>query len=290
MAIKKQSLGKGLGALFEENNVEVDEKQVKLIRTALLEPNKNQPRKNFNKESLSELSESLKEYGMLQPIIAKKIGEDSYRIISGERRWRAARMAGITEVPVIVRESDDIDTLEIGLVENLQREDLNPADEAMGYKTLRDEFGLTQDEIAKKVGKSRPAVANSMRLLGLSENVLNALAEGNISAGHARAFLPLCEKLSEKDVSAILQKTIDGELTVRDLENIYKRASADVKPKKVLPERMYYDQIENDLSRQTGRKIKIKAGKKKGRIEIDYYDKNDFESLINALKKSGMER
>lgn len=290
MTIKKQSLGKGLGALFEENNVEVDEKQVKLIRTSLLEPNKNQPRKSFNKESLSELSESLKEYGMLQPIIARKTGDDSYKIISGERRWRAARMAGITEVPVIIRETDDMVTLEIGLVENLQREDLNPADEAMGYKTLCDEFGLTQEEIAKKVGKSRPAVANSMRLLNLSENVLKALAEGSISAGHARAFLPICEKLPAKDISSILQRTIDGELTVRDLENIYKKATTEVKPKNTPPERIYYDQIESDLSRQTGRKIKIKAGRKKGKIEIDYYDKNDFEALINALKKSGMER
>lgn len=284
MSLKKQSLGKGLDALFEENDVEIDEKQVKLIKTDLLEPNKEQPRRIFDKTALSELADSLSEHGMLQPIIARKLG-DVYQIISGERRWRAARMAGLLEVPVIVKELDDREALEIAMIENLQREDLNLMEEAVGYRRLMDEFGMTQEALSKRVGKSRPVIANSLRLLSLPENVAKAAETGEITGGHARAFLPLCEKLPKKEIDELLKKTVNGLLTVRDLENLSKRVSAGSGTKKSSEKDIYLKQLETDIGESLGRKIKISSRKNsKGNIQIEFYNKNDFEALITALK------
>jgi len=284
LSLKKQSLGKGLDALFFENEVEIEEKQIKLVKTSQVEPNKDQPRRVFNREALSDLASSISEHGILQPIIVRKYGS-GYQIISGERRWRAARMAGLQEVPVIIKEMDDNDALVIGLIENLQREDLNVVEEALGYKRLMETFSYTQEAISKRVGKSRPVIANALRLLALPKCVLDAAENGDITAGHARAFLPLCEKLSEKEINELLDKTIRKELTVRDLEALYKRISQE-KPKKAEnPNAIYYRELESDMAQTMGRKIKIVPKRGKGRIEIEFYNKNDFETLIEALKK-----
>lgn len=284
MSLKKQSLGKGLDALFAENEVEIDEKQIKLVKTALVEPNKEQPRRIFDKDALEDLSSSIAEHGILQPIIVRKRGE-GYQIISGERRWRAARMAGVLEVPVIIRDMDDTEALVIGLIENLQREDLNVVEEALGYKRLMETFSYTQEAISKRVGKSRPVVANALRLLALPKCVLDAAEKGDITAGHARAFLPLCEKMSQKEIEDLLEQTVNKELTVRDLEAIYRRLSEEKPKKPVNTNEIYYRQLESDMSGTMGRKIKIVPKKGKGRIEIEYYNKNDFEALVEALKK-----
>ncbi len=284
MAFKKQSLGKGLDALFAENEVEIDEKQIKLVKTSLVEPNKDQPRRTFDKAALSDLASSIAEHGILQPIIVRKYGE-GYQIISGERRWRASRMAGLQEIPVIIREIDDTDALVIGLIENLQREDLNVVEEALGYKRLMESFSYTQEAISKRVGKSRPVIANALRLLALPKCVLDAAENGDITAGHARAFLPLCEKLSEKEIVDLLEQTVNKELTVRDLEALYKKLSTEKAEKSSDPNSIYYKALETDMSATMGRKIKIVPKRGKGRIEIEFYNKNDFEILVEALKK-----
>lgn len=223
---KKHALGKGLDALFADNGLETGDSagQVRQIEISLVEPNKEQPRKIFDNEKLEELVSSIAEHGILQPIIARPIG-DRYQIVSGERRWRAARRAGLLEVPVIVREIDDKTCLEIALIENLQRENLNVIEEAKGYRQLSEEFKMTQEEIAKRVGKSRPVVANALRLLALPEKAIALTEKGELSAGHARALLPLTEKLSKKDFDKLLEDINAKNLTVRDLENLYKRLS-----------------------------------------------------------------
>lgn len=283
---KKHALGKGLDALFADNGLETGDSagQVRQIEISLVEPNKEQPRKIFDNEKLEELVSSIAEHGILQPIIARPIG-DRYQIVSGERRWRAARRAGLLEVPVIVREIDDKTCLEIALIENLQRENLNVIEEAKGYRQLSEEFKMTQEEIAKRVGKSRPVVANALRLLALPEKAIALTEKGELSAGHARALLPLTEKLSKKDFDKLLEDINAKNLTVRDLENLYKRLSEKPAEKKESPEAIYYAEIESEISEKWGRKVKISAAKNKGKIELEFYDKEDFEALIGALKK-----
>ncbi len=285
--MKKQTgLGRGLEDLFAENSIDmpVEEGQVSFVEITQVEPNKSQPRKLFDKEKISELSSSIAEHGLLQPIIVRKTG-DRYQIISGERRWRASRMAGLTEIPVIIKELDDKSALEIGLIENLQREDLNAVEEAQGYRTLIDEYGLTQEEISKRVGKSRPAVANAMRILVLPKQILDLVLAGKLSSGHARALLPLMETYTEEKLIKLAKDIVDRDLSVRQVENLSKKKPAASDSKKpVRKNDIYYAEIEESISKRWGRKAKITpSGKKGGTITLEYYNDDDFNALLDAL-------
>jgi len=285
--MKKQTgLGRGLEDLFAENSIDitVEEGQVTFVGISEVEPNKSQPRKFFDKEKIAELSISIAEHGLLQPIIVRKVGE-RYQIISGERRWRASRMAGLTEIPVIVKDIDDKTALEIGLIENLQREDLNAVEEAKGYRTLIDEYGLTQEEIAKRVGKSRPVVANALRILALPQDILDLVLAGKLTSGHARALLPLMETYSPEKLLQLAKDIIDKDLTVRQIENLSKeKKDKTEKQPKVRKNEIYYAEIEENISKQWGRKAKITpTGKKGGTITLEYYNDDDFNALLEAL-------
>lgn len=288
-----KGLGKGLNSLFEENETDFEESQKELIQIPItqVEPNKAQPRKTFEKDALDELASSIAQNGMLQPIIARPLQNGQYQIVSGERRWRAARLAGLREVPVIVKELDDKTTLEIGLIENLQREDLNIVEEAKGYRVLIEEFSLTQEEVAKRVGKSRPVIANAMRILALPEKVLDLVLEGQLSSGHARALLPLQELYEPQAFIKLVEQIIQKGLTVRDVENMAKKKPGK-KQKTEDKNAIYYASLCEDLSKSWGRKFRIKSeksakGKEKGTILIEYYSKDDFENLIEKLKDEG---
>lgn len=288
-----KGLGKGLNSLFEENETDFEESQKELIQVPItqVEPNKAQPRKTFEKDALDELASSIAQNGMLQPIIARPLQNGQYQIVSGERRWRAARLAGLREVPVIVKELDDKTTLEIGLIENLQREDLNIVEEAKGYRVLIEEFSLTQEEVAKRVGKSRPVIANAMRILALPEKVLDLVLEGQLSSGHARALLPLQELYEPQAFIKLVEQIIQKGLTVRDVENMAKKKPGK-KQKTEDKNAIYYASLCEDLSKSWGRKFRIKSeksakGKEKGTILIEYYSKDDFENLIEKLKDEG---
>lgn len=282
---RKQFLGKGLSALLEENNVEIDEKQVKKIPISSIEPNKNQPRRFFDQKALNELAESIKKHDVLEPIIVRQLG-DNYQIVSGERRWRASRIAGLETIPAIVRDYDDKTALEIAMIENLQREDLNVVEEARGYKQLMDEYSLTQEGLASLVNKSRENIANTVRLLKLPEEILTSLEKGDLTASHARALLPLVEKYSTKDLENIYKKVLEGSTTVRELEQLNKNGlkKTNKKTKKDNKD-IYIKQIEADIGAALGRKINISKKRKKGVIEIEYYSKEDFENLVQTLKK-----
>lgn len=288
-----KGLGKGLNSLFEENKTDFEESQKELIQVPItqVEPNKAQPRKTFEKDALDELASSIAQNGMLQPIIARPLQNGQYQIVSGERRWRAARLAGLREVPVIVKELDDKTTLEIGLIENLQREDLNIVEEAKGYRVLIEEFSLTQEEVAKRVGKSRPVIANAMRILALPEKVLDLVLEGQLSSGHARALLPLQELYEPQAFIKLVEQIVQKGLTVRDVENMAKKKPGK-KQKTEDKNAIYYASLCEDLSKSWGRKFRIKSeksakGKEKGTILIEYYSKDDFENLIEKLKDEG---
>ena len=288
-----KGLGKGLNSLFEENETDFEESQKELIQVPItqVEPNKAQPRKTFEKDALDELASSIAQNGMLQPIIARPLQNGQYQIVSGERRWRAARLAGLREVPVIVKELDDKTTLEIGLIENLQREDLNIVEEAKGYRVLIEEFSLTQEEVAKRVGKSRAVIANAMRILALPEKVLDLVLEGQLSSGHARALLPLQELYEPQAFIKLVEQIVQKGLTVRDVENMAKKKPGK-KQKAEDKNAIYYASLCEDLSKSWGRKFRIKSeksakGKEKGTILIEYYSKDDFENLIEKLKDEG---
>lgn len=282
---RKQFLGKGLSALLEENNVEIDEKQVKKIPISSIEPNKNQPRRFFDQKALNELAESIKKHDVLEPIIVRQLG-DNYQIVSGERRWRASRIAGLETIPAIVRDYDDKTALEIAMIENLQREDLNVVEEARGYKQLMDEYSLTQEGLASLVNKSRENIANTVRLLKLPEEILTSLEKGDLTASHARALLPLVEKYSTKDLENIYKRVLEGSTTVRELEQLNKNGLKKTNKKiKKDNKDIYIKQIEADIGAALGRKINISKKRKKGVIEIEYYSKEDFENLVQTLKK-----
>ena len=295
--MKKSGLGRGLDALFADNEIETDgeQKESLKIRISDIEPNKAQPRKYFDKEKLEELASSIREHGLLQPILVRKVN-DKYQIISGERRWRACRMAGLVEVPVILKDLDDKQALEIGLIENLQREDLNVVEEAEGYRSLIDDFGLTQEEIAKRVGKSRPVVANAMRILALPQAVLKLVVDGKLSSGHARSLLPLTKFCDEEKIIEIANDVVEKDITVRELENLAKRlenktesSSENSSKKASKAEDIYFKEIAEDLSNKWGRKVKIssasKDGKVKGTVEFEFYDNNDFNNLLDIIQK-----
>ena len=251
-----------------------------------MEPREAQPRKTFDEQALQDLADSIAQYGLIQPIVARKLEGGYYQIIAGERRWRASRMAGLTEVPVRVLEADDRRTAELALVENLQREDLNPIEEAKGYRTLMEEFGLTQEETARSVGRSRPAVANALRLLSLSPQVMELVEKKELSAGHARALLPLSsDQLQLEAAQEVLKKS----LSVRRTEQLAAKWSRDPKPARSEDPLAvdYAAEAAEELSRLLGRKVRLQEGKRGGRIELDYYDPQDREVLIESLRRLG---
>lgn len=278
----KGGLGTGLGAIFGEDIFEAVQTDFTTLPISKVESNIEQPRKYFDEVALSELTESIREHGIIQPITVRALSSGYYQIIAGERRWRAARAAGLSEVPCRIIEADDRKATEIALIENLQREDLNPLEEAEGYKVLIEEFGLTQEEAAIRVGKSRPTVTNAMRLLVLGKEIRVFLAQGVISAGHARALLKIKR---EEDQLALAQKVIEEGLSVRQTERLCDKWSKEKKAKieKEKPFVDYTKEAENRLSKSMGRKVKIVAGRKRGKLEIDYYDPDDLEIVINAL-------
>ena len=283
MAKDKKGLGIGLDVLFGTDEPE-EESELQTLPIAKVEPRLEQPREMFDEQSLQELADSIAQYGLIQPITARKLESGYYQIIAGERRWRAARLAGLTEVPVRVIEADDRRTAELALVENLQREDLNPIEEARGYRALIDEYGLTQEETAKSVGRSRPAVANAMRLLSLCPAVLEMVEQGKLSAGHARALVPL---LDEKIQTAAAKEVADKGLSVRQTEQLAARL---LKAPKKQPETDeikvdYAAEVASRLSASLGRKVRLIDGKKTGRIELEFYGADDREALIEALER-----
>ena len=282
-AKEKKGLGLGLDALFAANDLEEAEGELLTLPIAKVEPREAQPRKNFDEEALQALADSIAQYGLIQPIVARKLDSGYYQIIAGERRWRASRMAGLDEVPVRVITADDRRTAELALVENLQREDLNPIEEAKGYKTLMEDYGLTQEETAKSVGRSRPAVANSLRLLSLSPRVMDLVEKKELSAGHARALLPLnSEKLQWDAAQEVLKKS----LSVRRTEQLTARLSREPAPgKPVDPLAVNYAaEVAEELSKLLGRKVRLVEGARGGKIELEYYDADDRENLIDALR------
>jgi len=282
------ALGKGLGALLNTDSVldnVLDEKNITELKISQIEPNKDQPRTVFDEEKLAALAESIEEYGVITPIVVKKLDNGFYKIIAGERRWRASKIAGKKTIPAILKDYDDKETMEVALIENLQRENLNPFEEAKGFKELMDIFSLTQDEVAKKVGKSRSAVANSIRLLSLPDEIKKYVIEEKLSVGHVRAILSI-ENDEIKMIAA--EKIIENGMNVRQTENYVASLLKEPKVKKNSPmeEEMkrYFMTLEKRLSNQLKTKVSIHRGKKKGKIEIEYYNNEDFERLMKILK------
>lgn len=282
----KKGLGKGLNTLFSEDiNEEILDNGIIEVKISQVEPNKNQPRKNFDKEKLAALADSIKEHGMIQPIIVTKTATNRYTIVAGERRWRASKLAGIEKIPVVVKEYSDQTVTEVALIENLQREDLNPIEEALGYKELCEEYKLTQDQISKKVGKSRSAVANAMRLLSLEEEFQKLLISGEISEGHARAALSL-EAFALREF--LINQIVKNELNVRQAELLAKQLQKEPKKRKEKFSDVYrieLNRIQDKLSSSLGTKVTISNGAKKGKIEIEYYGNDDLERILNIINK-----
>ena len=280
MAKKQSGLGKGLNALMLENSVE-SMTATNTLPINDIEPNKDQPRKTFDEGALQELADSITQHGVLQPLLVRPIPSGGYQLVAGERRWRASRMAGLKEVPVVVKELSDIETMEIAIIENLQREDLNPIEEAEGLQALIDRCGFTQEQIAVSVGKSRPAIANALRLLKLPESTRKMTRDGVISAGHARALLAFDNPLIIEEVA---KNIVEKALTVRDVERLAKTATRDTKPQKHTKRRdPFYDEVELSLSEVLGRRIKVYSGRGKGTLEIEFYSVEDLKDIANKL-------
>lgn len=281
MAVKK-GLGRGLGALIEDYPPETSEKSpYQLLPIYKIEPNPDQPRQDFDQEELQALADSISVHGVIQPLTVRETNTGYYQIIAGERRWRAARLANLTDIPVVIIEADDKKAMELALIENLQRQDLNPVEEALGYRSLIDEYGLTQEDAAARVGKSRPAVANALRLLGLCPEVLELLRSGQLSAGHARAILTLKETKKQLDAA---KKIISLSLSVRQAETLCKNMGKEPVPKeKEVFAVDYVAECEKSLSKHLGRKVTIVNGKRKGRFELEFYGQDDLQALLDAL-------
>lgn len=281
MAVKK-GLGRGLGALIEDYPPETSEKSpYQLLPIYKIEPNPDQPRQDFDQEELQALADSISVHGVIQPLTVRETNTGYYQIIAGERRWRAARLANLTDIPVVIIEADDKKAMELALIENLQRQDLNPVEEALGYRALIDEYGLTQEDAAARVGKSRPAVANALRLLGLCPEVLELLRSGQLSAGHARAILTLKETKKQQDAA---KKIISLSLSVRQAETLCKNMGKEPVPKeKEVFAVDYVAECEKSLSKHLGRKVTIVNGKRKGRFELEFYGQDDLQALLDAL-------
>ena len=282
MASKKPSgLGKGLGALLGDDVMETKSTGSLYLPISQVESCSGQPRKHFDEESLQELADSISEHGIIQPLTVRKLASGYYQIIAGERRWRAARLAGLQEIPVTVIEADDRKAAELAMIENLQREDLNPMEEAAGFQSLIETYHMTQEEAARQVGKSRSAVTNALRLLGLTPTVRKLVEENKLSAGHARALVPLSSSLQESAANAV----VTGGLSVRQTEALVKRLSAEKKAqKKPQPDGVdYIAEAQNELKAKLCRGVKIVSGRKKGRIELEYYGLDDLNDLLDAL-------
>ena len=282
MASKKPSgLGRGLGALLGDDVMKTESSGSLSLPISQVETCSSQPRKRFDDESLQELADSISQHGIIQPLTVRKLSSGYYQIIAGERRWRAARLAGLQEVPVIVIEADDRKAAELAMIENLQREDLNPMEEAAGFQSLIESYHMTQEEAAQRVGKSRSAVTNALRLLGLTPSVRKLVEEGKLSAGHARALVPLSPSLQESAANAI----VSGGLSVRQTEALVKRLSAEKKEAQAKdPDEVdYLAEAQNELKARLCRGVKIVPGRKKGRIELEYFGVDDLNDLLDAL-------
>ena len=281
-----KGLGRGLGALLGDFADEPQEQSAyRLLPIYKVEPNPDQPRQDFDEEELQALSESITVHGVIQPLTVRELSSGYYQIIAGERRWRAARLAGLSEVPAVVVEADDKKAMELALIENLQRQDLNPVEEALGYRSLMEDHGMTQEETASRVGKSRPAVANALRLLQLNPEVLEKVRSGELSAGHARAVLSL---KSEKQQLDAARKIIALSLSVRQAETLCKNMGKEPKPEKEVTLAVnYVAECEKSLSKHLGRGVKIINGKRKGRFELEFYGQEDLQKLLDALMKIG---
>lgn len=280
----QKGLGKGLGALLGDFSEEPLEKSAyQLLPIYKVEPNPDQPRQDFDEEELQALADSITVHGIIQPLTVREMPNGYYQIIAGERRWRAARMANLSDVPAVIIEADDKKAMELALIENLQRQDLNPLEEALGYQTLMNEYGLTQEEAAGRVGKSRPAVANALRLLGLCPEVQERVRKGELSAGHARAILQLKSEKKQQDAA---QKIVALGLSVRQAELLCKNMSKEPVPqKKEVFAVDYVAECEKSLSKHLGRGVKIVNGKRKGRFELEFYGQEDLQNLLDALMK-----
>ena len=279
-------LGRGLGALMGEAALEPEQEGVSKLPLSKVQPNVNQPRKNFEPESLDDLTDSIRKHGLIQPICVRLLSSGYYQIISGERRWRAAKNAGLEEIPVVIIEADDRKVMELSLIENLQREDLNAMEEAQGYLTLMQEFGMTQEAVSREVGKSRSAVANAVRLLSLPEDLRELVEQDKLTAGHARAVLSVP---SDEARHALAEKIMSDGLSVRQAEELAKKLSGrpeePVKKAERTPLDVDYAALAaKELGDHLGRKVKILSGKRKGRVELEYYGMDDLNDLLDALK------
>jgi ParB family chromosome partitioning protein len=278
-------LGRGLNALLGDPDLPEQNEGSVSLPISQVEPGLNQPRKRFDEEALSDLAESIRVHGIIQPLTVRRLASGYYQIIAGERRWRAAKAAGLREVPAVIIEADDRKVMELGLIENLQREDLNPAEEARGYRTLMEEYGLTQEQVARQMGKSRPAITNTLRLLALPDEVMKLVEENALSAGHARAILGAPTAALQKEAAA---RVVKEQLSVRQTEALIKSLQ---KEKKERPQTqgpdlsLYLGELEKDLAGRLGRKVKIAHKGKKGRIELEYYSDQDLEALLALLRR-----
>ena len=287
MAKKNSGLGRGLDAIFLDNTLTEEEKKsgegVSKIKISLVDPKRDQPRKYFDKEALEELSASIAENGLLQPILVREYGDGRYQIIAGERRFRASKLAGLTEIPAIVLEKNDKDAAQIALIENIQREDLNPLEEALAYKSLAEEYNMTQEELSTKVGKSRSAIANSVRLLDLPEEILTLVAVGELSAGHARTLLGVKDR---DDMILLAQRAVEEDLSVRVLEGLVKLANKPKKPEvdeEAIPLVDYFRDLEIRVQTHLGRKVKIDGKGRKKSITLSYEDNEDLDEILTLL-------
>lgn len=287
MAAKKGGLGKGLSAIFIENETE-DSGNTITLKIAEIEPNRLQPRREFDERALAELADSISMHGVLQPLLVRPMMDGGYQLVAGERRWRASRMAGLTEVPVVIRELTDAETMELALIENLQREDLTPVEEAQGYKQLIDTYSFSQEQVAKTVGKSRPTITNALRLLNLPDEIIQLVAEGKISAGHGRTLLSFRDA---KDMEQAAKMVATQDISVRELERMAKKANKALEEEKEkatvrVTRKSYYDEVELSLNEHLGRRVNV-VGKNenKGILEIEFYSKDDLFELAQLLGK-----
>ena len=281
MAMKKGGLGKGLDVLFAQNTLE-DENRAMLLPLEEIIPNREQPRKRFDEAALAELADSIAQHGVLQPLLVRPMPDGSYQLVAGERRWRASRMAGLSEVPVVVREMNEQEAAQLALIENLQREDLNPMEEAYGYQTLMDSYGMTQEETAQVVNKSRPTVANALRLLHLPEPVSQLVSAGSLSAGHARTVLAF-EGVDAQ--IAVAQQAVEKGLSVRELERMAKSAKVRKNPslKPTARRDSFYDEVALALRESLGRQVKVTTGTKGGTLQVEFFNEEDLRALANKL-------
>ncbi len=278
MAAKKGGLGKGFDALFTDNSLEESSNSAVRLKLMDIEPNREQPRKQFDETLLAELADSIAQHGVIQPLVVRPLKDGGYQLVAGERRWRAARMAGLYEVPVVIKELTDEETIELAMVENLQREDLNPLEEAQGYKYMMEKLSITQEEAAKKVGKSRPAVANALRLLSLPDEILKMVESKELSPGHARALLSFG---TEDEMIAIANLIVKKGLSVREVERLAKQSKKVKKPAAPKKRDTFYEEVELALSNSAGRRAKVKETSKT--IEIEYFDNDDLAAIVKAI-------